>query len=147
MKKILLTIIFMCSYCIAKSQMTYTPLFRDDVRSQQQYQQQSQPQYRNETQTQRQNIRTTAYYIDNNGDYIKIPIIVTITTYIHPTGNSSQVAKVTSYYSSFGIGGRWENLAYDGAEVKKNNPIVGGLEQSFMYNAYLPMAGIVYFDL
>ena len=88
MKKFLITTIFLCVYGVAKSQnLTYTPFFRDTPR-------QNQQQYQPQQQTQR--LRTTAYQVDYNGNYTKIPIQVTVTTYIHPTGDTSQEVLVTS---------------------------------------------------
>lgn len=135
MKTLFLTCIFICACGFVKSQnLTYTPFFRDSPR-------QSQPQQ------QSQRLRTTAYNIDYNGNYIKIPIQVTVTTYIYPTGNTSQEIKVTSYYCSNGYGGGWKNCIY-GAPVQQCQSIYGNeMEQSFMFKADLPMIGWVYFDL
>lgn len=135
MKKLILTAIFVCVCSFAKSQdLTYRPFFRDSPQQ-------------NQTQQQTQRLRTTAYQVDNNGNYIKIPIQVTATTYIYPTGNTSQEVKVISYYRSNGYGGQWENCAY-GATVQQCQSIYGNeMEQSFMFKANLPMIGWVYFDL
>lgn len=88
-----------------------------------------------------------SYQVDYNGNYTKIPIQVTVTTYIHPTGDTSQEVKVTSYYRSNGYGGQWENCMY-GANVQQCQSIYGNeMEQSFMFKANLPMIGWIYFDL
>ncbi|MBS5475195.1 MULTISPECIES: hypothetical protein [Bacteroidales] len=139
MKKFLIATIFLCACGVAKSQnLTYTPFFRDSPR---QNQQQHQPQQ------QSQRLRATAYQVDYNGNYTKIPIQVTVTTYIHPTGDTSQEVKVTSYYRSNGYGGQWENCMY-GANVQQCQSIYGNeMEQSFMFKANLPMIGWIYFDL
>lgn len=145
MKKLLITTIFLCACCAVKSQdLTYKPFFRDTPnQNQQQYQ--SQQQY--QTQQQIQKLRATAYQVDYNGNYTKVPIQVTVTTYIYPTGNTSQEIKVTSYYRSNGYGGQWENCMY-GASVQPCQSIYGNeMEQSFMFKANLPMIGWVYFDL
>ena len=135
MRKFIVTTVLLCICGLVKSQnITYTPFFRDSPH-------QSQPQQ----QTQR--LRATAYQVDNNGNYIKIPIQVTETTYIHPTGNTSQEIKVTSYYHNDGYGGRWENCIY-GATVQQCRPIFGNeMEQSFMFKANLLRIGWIYFDL
>ncbi len=139
MKKLLITIILLCVCSFAKSQdITYRPFFRDTPR-------QNRQQYQPQQQTQR--FRATAYHVNYNGNYTKIPIQVTATTYAHPTGNTSQKVKVTSYYRSNGYGGQWENCAY-GAPVQQCQSIYGNeIEQSFMFKANLPMIGWVYFDL
>ena len=133
MKKLLFTVLFICACGFAKSQnITYTPFIQGEAQH---------------TQQQTQRLRATAYQVDNNGNYIKIPIQVTETTYIHPTGNTSQEIKVTSYYHNDGYGGRWENCIY-GATVQQCRPIFGDeMEQSFMFKANLPMIGWIYFDL
>lgn len=135
MKKFIITTVLLCVCSFAKSQdLTYRPFFRDSP-------------HQNQTQQQTQKLRTTAYHVDYNGNYTKIPIQVTVTTYIHPTGNTSQEVKVTSYYRSNGYGGQWENCAY-GAPVQQCQSIYGNeMEQSFMFKANLPMIGWVYFDL
>lgn len=136
MKKLLFVALFICAFNFAKSQnITYTPFFRDTP----------QQQYQPQQQTQR--LRTTAYQVDYNGNYTKIPIQVTATTYIYPTGDTSREIKVTSYYRSNGYGGQWENCMY-GATVQQCQSIYGNkMEQSFMFKANLPMIGWVYFDL
>lgn len=135
MKKVLVTTVLLCICGLVKSQnITYTPFLRDSP-------------HQNQPQQQTQRLRTTAYHVDYNGDYTKIPIQVTATTYIHPTGNTSQEVKVTSYYRSNGYGGQWENCMY-GAPVQQCQSIYGNeMEQSFMFKANLPMIGWVYFDL
>lgn len=140
MKKFLITIIFLCVCCFAKSQdITYTPFFRDAPR-------QNRQQYQPQQQTQR--LRTTAYHVDNNGNYVKIPIQVTVTNYVYPTGYTSQEVKVTSCYQDTGFGGQWENCVY-GAPVQQCQSFSGDeMEQSFMFKANLPMIiGWAYFDL
>ena len=139
MKKLLITTIFFCICGIAKSQnMTYTPFFRETPR-------QNQQQYQPQQQTQK--LRATAYQVNYNGELTKIPIQITVTTYIHPTRNVSQEIKVTSYYRNNGYGGQWENCMY-GAPVQQCQSIYGNeMEQSFMFKANLPMIGWVYFDL
>ncbi|WP_302605621.1 hypothetical protein [uncultured Alistipes sp.] len=137
MKKLLFVAFFICAFNFANSQnITYTPFIRGDT-------DQSQHQTRQQT----QKLRATAYQVDYNGNYTKIPIQVTVTTYFHPTGDTSQEVKVTSYYRSNGYGGQWENCMY-GAQVQQCQSMLGnGLEQSFMFKANLPMIGWVYFDL
>lgn len=79
MKKLLFVALFICAFNFAKSQdITYTPFFRDTPR-------QNQQQYQPQQQTQR--LRATAYQIDYNGNYTKIPIEVTVTTYLDITKN------------------------------------------------------------
>lgn len=135
MKKLFFTVFFICICSIICAQnITYTPFFRDSPNQAQQ-------------QKQTQKYRTTAYHVDYNGNYIKIPIQVTVTTYIHPTGDRSQEIKVTAFYRSNGYGGQWENCMY-GVPVQKCQPIYGNeMEQSFMFKANLPMIGWIYFDL
>lgn len=133
MKKLFFTAFFIC-ICSVICAQTYTPFFRDSP---------------NQTQQQQhaQKYRATAYQIDYNGNYIKIPIQVTVTTYTHPTGDYSQEIQVTAFYRSNGYGGQWENCMY-GAPVQKCQSIYGNeLEQSFMFKANLPMIGWIYFDL
>ena len=94
MKKLFFTAFFICICSVIWTQnITYTPFFRDSPNQAQQ-------------QNQTQKYRTTAYHVDYNGNYIKIPIQVTATTYIHPTGDRSQEIKVTAFYRSNGYGGQ-----------------------------------------
>ncbi len=139
MKKLLFVALFICAFNCAKSQnLTYTPFFRDTPS-------QNQQQYHPQQQTRK--LRATAYQIDYNGNYTKIPIQITVTVYIHPTGDTSQEIKVTSYYRNNGYGGQWENCMY-GAPVQQCQSIYGNkMEQLFMFKANLPMIGWVYFDL
>lgn len=139
MKRLLITTTFLCICGIVKSQdITYTPFFRDSSR-------QNRQQYQPQQQTQK--LRTTAYQVDYNGCYIKIPIQVTVTVYIYPTGDTRQDVKVMSYYRSNGYGGQWVNCMY-GANVQQRQSIYGNeMEQSFMFKPNLPMIGWVYFDL
>ncbi|MCH5329484.1 MAG: hypothetical protein J1E04_00870 [Alistipes sp.] len=145
MKKLIFTVLFLLVCHISKAQ--YTPFFRDDVRRPQSYGQSYDQNYGGRPQTQTQNLRTTAYQVDYNNNYTKIPIIVTITTHIWPiTGDRSQNMKVTSYYHNT-FGGQWQNCM-DGGLVQKCNSTYGNkMEQSFMYKANIPLIGLVYFDL
>ena len=133
MKKLFFITFFSCICGIICAQ-TYTPFFRDSPNQTQQ-------------QEQTQEYRATAYQMDYNGNYIKIPIQVTVTTYTYPTGNCSQEIKVTAFYRSNGYGGQWENCMY-GVPIQKCQSIYGNnMEQSFMFKANLPMIGWIYFDL
>lgn len=139
MKSIIFSVFFICiCSCVNAQDVTYTPFFRDTPS---QYQQQYQPQRQSQT------LRATAYQVDYNGNYTKIPIKITVTTYIYPTGNTRQEAKVVSYYRDNGYGGQWENCMYK-TPIQQCQSIYGNkMEQSFMYKANLPMIGWVYFDL
>lgn len=139
MKKLFFTTLFICVCNFIHAQnITYTPFFRDAPN-------QNQQQYR--PQQQNQILRSTAYQTDYNGNYIKIPIQVTVITYIHPTGDINQEVKVTSYYQSNAYGGQWMKCGY-GASIQKCQSIYGNkMEKSFMFKANLPMIGWIYFDL
>lgn len=138
MKNLILTAIFICIFSLAKSQslhgIYYSPFFQDEpLQNQQQI----------EPQKQTQILRATAY----QADYTKIPIRVTITTYIYPVGGSYQEGNVTSYYLNNGFGGQWENCSF-GASVQQCQSTFGNeMEKSFMFKANLPMIGWIYFDL
>ena len=138
MKTLFITVIFLCVCSVAKSQnIYYTPFIEGTPH---------QPQQRT------QKIRSTAYHVDNNGKYIKLPIQVTVTTYIHPAGNTTQEIKVTSYYRDTGLGGQWENIPYSGVPVQQCQSILGDqMEQSFMFKVQLYLidlcGGWFYFDL
>lgn len=137
MKNLILTVIFICTCNVAKSQLHqiyYTPFFQDTPL---QNQQQTQPS------KQTQILRATAYQTD----YTKIPIQVTVTTYVYPVGGSYQEGNVTSYYLNNGFGGQWENCM-SGVTVQQCQSIFGNeMEKSFMFKANLPMIGWIYFDL
>lgn len=153
MKKLFLFLAFACcGYCVSAQDLTYRPFFRESTpkptdQSQWGYNNNAPRQYQqNQPQQQSQKLRATAYQLNSEGDYIKIPIQVTITTYIHPTGNSGE-AKITSYYRNSGYGGQWETCMY-GVALQECQSVYGNeMEQSFMFKANLPLIGWIYFDL
>lgn len=151
MKKLFLFLAFACcGYFVSAQDMTYRPFSRESTptpmpQHQQNYYQ-PQPQQR-KTRGENQTGRTTAYQTDQNGDYVKIPIKITVTTYTYPTGDIRQEVNVTSYYRNNGYGGQWENCMY-GAPIQKCQSVYGNeMEKSFMFKANVPMIGWVYFDL
>lgn len=154
MKKLFLFLAFACcGYSVSAQDMTYRPFFRESTptptyQSQSGYNNNAPRQYQqNQPQQQSQKLRATAYQLDSEGDYIKIPIQVTVTTYIYPTGDSRQEAKVTSYYRNNGYGGQWKNCTY-GVALQECQSVYGNeMEQSFMFKANLPLIGWIYFDL
>lgn len=152
MKTFFLFLTFVCGgYCVSAQDMTYRPFFRESTptpipQPQQNYYQPRQ-QERRQTEVESQIGRVTAYQTDQNGDFIKIPLKITITTYTYPTGDIRQEVNVTSYYRNNGYGGQWENCMY-GAPIQKCQSVYGNeMEQSFMFKANVPMIGWVYFDL
>lgn len=152
MKSLFLFLAFVCGgFCVSAQDLTYRPFFRESTptpmpQPQQNYYQPPQ-QKRRQTEVESQIGRVTAYQTDQNGDFIKIPLKITITTYTYPTGDIRQEVKVTSYYSNNGYGGQWENCMY-GAPIQKCQSVYGNeMEQSFMFKANVPMIGWVYFDL
>lgn len=92
-----------------------------------------------------QTYRATAYY-ESQGEYVKLPIQVTVTT-VEYYGGRDQMVQVSAYYTNYGYGGNWTSCQ---ARVQQcqhgywnsNNR----LEQSFMYKACIGMTW-VYFDL
>ena len=98
--------------------------------------------YNNQPQTQKRIVQTTAYYINDNGNYAKVPIKVTIND--SPYKNDS----VTSFYDyNWGINGGWRDC--DAAITKCSSVFGSGLETQFMYKACILAIGLneVYFDL
>ena len=90
--------------------------------------------------------RTTAYYVDYNGNYYKDPIRVEYTVW----SNGATNLKVTEQWEGNGFGGQWKRLLA-AARVESCQPITANgssaaLERSFMYKA---MVGTrwYYFDL
>lgn len=151
MKTFFLFLAFVCGgYCVSAQDMTYRPFFRESTptpmpQPQQNYQPRQQE--RRQTEVESQIGRVTAYQTDQNGDFIKIPLKITITTYTYPTGDIRQEVNVTSYHRNNGYGGQWENCMY-GAPIQKCQSVYGNeMEQSFMFKANVPMIGWVYFDL
>lgn len=150
MKSLFLFLAFVCGgYCVSAQDLTYRPFFRESTPTPQPQQDYYQPrqQERRQTEVESQTGRVTAYQTDQNGDFIKIPIKITITTYTYPTGDMRQEVKVTSYYRNNGYGGQWENCMY-GAAIQKCQSIYGNeMEKSFMFKSNVPMIGWIYFDL
>ena len=95
---------------------------------------------------QTQTIRTTAYFVDYNGDYYKVPIHVEYTVY----SNGATSLSVTEQYESNGFGGQWKRLLSPARVTSCQSIMANGdtaeLERSFMYKA---MVGTkwYYFDL
>lgn len=93
-----------------------------------------------------QSFRTTAYFVDFNGDYHKAPIRVEYTVY----SNGACSCCVTEKWQSNGVSGQWCSLGKP-ADVQSCQPITANgitaeLEQSFMYKAQVGIYWY-YFDL
>lgn len=145
MKRILLIVSFAFVSIIANAQIVYQPFIPNDSRSRTQGT--DNPVYQSYEQTrtaQTQTMRATAYAIDSDGDYVKVPIQITATTYSY----GGRTMEVTSYYGERGWGNReWIKCAY-AASIKKCDTIWGNeMDKRFMYKANIPYVGWVYFDL
>lgn len=131
MKRIFALFICLFIYASTDAQITYTPYFRNS------------PNQGRPTQ-QSQKLRTTAYASSGQG-YVKIPIIVTVTTYQYASGVEETSALVTSYYQDTGYGGTW--MSTHASIQQCMSSFGGGLEAQFMYKALLSTLGWIYFDL
>lgn len=82
-------------------------------------------------QTTSQTVRVTAYYQDSySKEYYKVPVKVAIIS----TGYSTQI-KLIEKYVSYGFEGNWEKV-YSSGNAQKCSPIMGGLEEYFMYKIF-----------
>lgn len=145
MKRILLIVSFAFVSIVANAQIVYQPFIPNESRSRTQGT--DNPVYQSYEQArtaQTQTMRATAYAIDSDGDYVKVPIQITATTYSY----GGRTMEVTSYYGEKGWGDRgWIKCAY-AASIKKCDTIWGNeMDKRFMYKANIPHVGWVYFDL
>lgn len=91
-------------------------------------------------------MRTTAYHVDYNGNYYKVPIRVEYTVY----SNGASSLTVAEQWEANAAGGQWRRISSParvvGCQAITANGITAELERSFMYKA---MVGTVwyYFDL
>ena len=140
MKKMFVIAFCILASCVLNAQspgMLYTPFFRDPSGAQKQ---------------QGQVYRTTAYQLDYNGNYVKIPIKVTEIIFVYPSGERSQKLEVTAYYSYDER--QWINCGYGGTVSECESYCLfgqdNGLEKMFMYKAQVSGRGIygtIYFEL
>lgn len=146
MKKIILTSIFLFICMAANAQWggAYKPyVFHDSPSSfdidMQDLDSRPSTQY-HDSQPQKETIQTTAYYKDNNGNYRKIPIKVTI------AASQFSPINITAYYNY--NYGQWQNLVPAIPAIKCNGAFGGGMESSFMYKASSAIwPNTIYFDL
>lgn len=131
MRKIACTIISLIVAISAYAQIGYSPSYNS------RQQQQAAPQQNTE------NYRTTAYSVDYQGNYIKMPIVVRVSD----NGYGGIYLSVVQKYVNTGFGGRWEKI-YSGATVSKCTSFIGAnnLESNFMYKAIIDTK-TWYFDL
>lgn len=134
MKKLFCLTFFICVFQISFAQdysdggITYIPVYGE------------QPAENNQI------LRTTAYAIDFNGNYVKVPIKVSVTTTNYSVGSAHQRSNVIAYYQNNGWSGEWVRC-YSGGAVSKCSAYGGNeLERSFMYKAHISI-GWIYFDL
>lgn len=128
MKKIFFLLFFLaCGIQFTAAQsITYTPFI---------------PKQSNQQPNQR--VRATAYYI-YNGNFYKMPIQVAIMS----DNYGKTVMQVESFYRRTEYGGSWENCPYGGpVQTCRSTYGTSEIEQSFMYKAYIPNFGWIYFDL
>ena len=90
--------------------------------------------------------RTTAYYVDYDGNYFKVPIRVEYTVW----SNGATSLKVAEQWEGNALGGQWKRLL-TAARVESCQPITAygtsaALERSFMYKALVGICWY-YFDL
>ncbi len=102
--------------------------------------------YRQGTETNQprvQIVATTAYSVDYNGNYVKMPVRVQITD----NGFGGVSMRVVEKYISTGFGGRWSKI-YSGSDVRQCTPLasMNQLEKSFMFKATID-TNTWYFDL
>jgi hypothetical protein len=95
---------------------------------------------------QTQTIRSTAYYVNYDGDYQKVPIRVEYTVY----SNGATSLTVAEQWKGNGLGGQWEKVlsaAYvrECQSIFANGP-TAELERTFMYKAMVGTSWY-YFDL
>lgn len=88
-------------------------------------------------------VATTAYSVDYNGNYVKMPVRVQITD----NGFGGVSMRVVEKYISTGFGGRWSKI-YSGSDVRQCTPLasMNQLEKSFMFKATID-TNTWYFDL
>ena len=96
--------------------------------------------------SQTQTIRTTAYYIDYSGYYVKVPIRLEYTEY----SNGASTINLSEQWESNGMGGQWRKV-HTASNVVSCQPITANgtnaeLERSFMYKVMVG-AKWYYFDL
>lgn len=145
MKKIILASIFLFIGMAANAQGAYEPYILHSPNTPNYNMEEFEsprPRYQNsQPQTYEETIQTTGYYQDNNGNYRKVPMKVTV------AGSQwSQSVSITAYYSY--DYGQWQNLAVAISASKCNGAFGGEMESSFMYKAYFTaLLKNVYFDL
>lgn len=144
MKKIILASIFLFIGMAANAQGSYEPYILHSPNTPNYNMEEFEsprPRYQNsQPRTHKETVQTTAYYQDNNGSYVKVPIKVTITA-----SSYGQTISITSYYNY--QYGAWTDTGF--TSVQKCDGIFGGeMESAFMYKAYLAIfLKTVYFDL
>ncbi len=136
MKKItiLFVLLFVVSIGCKAQTISYTPFIPGQTSSTYQT-----PDYTPHTTS--QTARVTAYYQDTyTKEYYKVPVKVIIIS----TGYSTQI-KLIEKYLSYGFEGNWEKV-YNSGNAQKCSPIMGGLEEYFMYKVFAD-GKHYYFDL
>lgn len=136
MKQCLFTILLAILSINGHAQVTYTPFIPGQSSSSSNYQ------------SNVDLIRTTAYYLDSySGQYVKVPVKVSITS----NGYSTQI-KIVEKYVSTGFGGQWQKV-HNSGNAQACSPMIGSLglgsdtlEQQFMYKVFVDTR-YWYFDL
>ncbi len=142
MKKIIFSVIFVFVCATVNAQIYEPYIFGQSSTNTYNYDLDTAPRrsYNNQPQTRKRIVQTTAYYINNNGDYVKVPIKVTI--------NDSEYSNgfVSSFYD-YELG-CWHDCSSDHASITKCSSFGQGLETQFMYKALISiLLHTVYFDL